>query len=248
MTVQTQTRRHQMTQIMVRVKNNLFYFLLAVVLTSAFFAHEAFVSDFDSTKNLKHIWEIKKDQRTVALESVKNLAINTPEYKAYWATKLETDKAYADLKKGLDEAKFLGFNNRQQWMGEFGWAFGLFLYALFNVVMALIKKQATLLGRVFLHGTIMVIACIYLRWTFFNTGEDYLKWEYVLFSIVSSVLIITGVFLLVSYKEKKYLSLVKEVKKQITDIQDLIGLILKRVPKKHEDEAFKVLEKVANNE
>lgn len=182
------------------LKINFSYFLIAVISVTAFFMHESFVYEYDVIEEAKIPWQEDKKQRTIALEKVKKLSIGTPEYDEYWKWKVKTDESYSNLLGVTEDAKFLGFKNKQQWLGEFGPYFGILVVFIFLLIKFWFKKSKTLIGEVFLCGTFICISLFYLRWTF--NRVDYLDSTYVYANIISTLLIVISTYCFVKYKEK----------------------------------------------
>lgn len=149
-----------------RNKKNIIYYLLAVICVTAFFAHETIASDSENISNATTVWETAKKKRTLALSSVKELAKGTKEHEIYVMEKENTQRAYDELLLKYEEAKFLNFNNFQQFLGELSWSLGLLIYALANFVIAIIEKKETVFGKIIFHCTIIYISLFYIGWAF----------------------------------------------------------------------------------
>lgn len=199
-------------------KKNITYFILAVVLATAFFAHESVLYISNEAEIATSEWQALKAKRTIALDAIKTSVEGTPLYDAYYKEKIASDIAYNKLLNILESEKFLGFNNKKQFLSEFGWALGLFIYALFNLVLAFIEKPKTLIGKVFLHITLLTIALFYLRWCFFKSNEDYLAPKYIAFNILTAGLILIATYFFVSVKTR-YGNMLQE------KIKDLVAFL-----------------------
>lgn len=161
----------------VKNKKNIIYYIIAVICITAFFAHETIISKSETIDEATLIWETAKKKRTIALSKVKEITKGTAEYENYLLEKKNTDIVYNDLLLKYEEAKFLSFDNFQQFVGEFGWALGLFIYSLSNFVLSYKEKNDTFFGKAILHITLIYVSLFYLRWTF--KGEDYRTFTYI---------------------------------------------------------------------
>jgi len=103
----------------------------------------------------------------------------------------------------------------QHFLGEFGWALGLLIYSLFNLSLAFIRKNKSYLGEVILHSTLTFIAIYFINWAF-QKANDYSKTTYVLYAIVTAIIIVYGTYLLVQYKNN-YFNTLKESVKSLID-------------------------------
>lgn len=185
-----------------KIKNNIIYYLLAVVIAAAFFAHETIVPTDENIELLRSEWKSTKIKNKVALNTVKNLAIGTPEYDEYIKINTLNKEAYEKLKVAKENASFLGFQSFRLFLGEFGWAFGLLIYAIFNIATTLRRKGATYFGELALHSTLIFIALFYVRWCFMTT--DYGTITYITVNLLCSVGLILAMYWFVTYKNKAY--------------------------------------------
>lgn len=227
--------RNQVTR-----KNNIFskYFhlLLAVVCATAFFIHESIDDVPKSYSEVVNTYLSEKEKRTELLNIFKNKFKDSKEYKAYYQQKVTTDEAYGELEEAAQKISFLGFEDVQQFIGEFGWALGLFLYALFNFINTYMEPNRSRKGKLFLHFTLITISLYFIYWALYQY-QDFEKSTYFLFSIITSVLIAIGVHLI---QHKRY----KLIKSYILNHRDLIGFILKNTKKESEPEMWKVLKNI----
>ncbi len=198
-----QVKAREMTT--VRVKDYV-YFLIAAVCAVAFFIHELIPGQTANYTNAKYKHIIAKEKRTEALENLKNAASNLPEYNLYLKEKIATDKAWEELNEVKDKDKFLGFTNIQQFLGEFGWALGLFIYSLFNLSLGFLKKEFK--GVQYLHITLLSISIFYLSYTI-QPLQDFTKIQYYLASVLITSFIVLSAYLLVKKKNERVFKLQK---------------------------------------
>lgn len=201
-TVQTQEQQHRLDQDQVTKKNkgNFIYYIIAVVCATAFFAHETIVLDYSNITNATTKWEASKEKRTMALEAIKNSVDGTQLHDQYLIEKEATQKDYDALMDEHAKMEFLKFKSFQEWLGEFGWALGLFIYSFFNLCSSLIRRSKTLVPETILHSTLITIAVFFISWSF-NRGDFSLP-KYFIFNILTAALTVWSAHLFVKYKEK----------------------------------------------
>lgn len=186
--------------IMGKIKTNFIYYLMAVVVTTAFFIHETVIPESKNVSSLRSEWlSFRKESRS-ELKKIKEASKNTDIYQVYQQKKYKTDVAFEKLKKAKKEDKFLQFDNLKLFMGEFGWAFGLFLYSLFNLILSFIRKTKAYFGEITLHSILLYISFFYLRWTFLE--KDYSNFQYLFTCLICTIGIIYSTYLLLRIKDK----------------------------------------------
>lgn len=220
-----------------KVKKNLRYIIMAVVCATAFFAHETVASESEEVFELRETWKQDKKNRTNALNNLKEASINLPEYALYDIERIKTNNSFSKLNEAKDQNKFLAFNSFQHFLGEFGWAFAVFLYALFNLLLTFRERGIELLGKVIFHTTIVFISIFFLRYCF--EAQDFSQWQYIIMNLASAFALMFAVYLYVRYQVRKDAKLYQ-------DIKDLVGYILN---KNFDDEkAWEVLDKVSKDD
>ena len=221
-------------------KNNFykkyFHVLLAVVCATAFFVHESIPDKSEKYKEAYNKHHKEKQERTLLLNNFKNTYKDSPEYRSYYKQKVITDKAWEEFGEVKTNRLFLGFKDFQQFVGELGWALGLFLYALFNFINTFLEPNRGRKGKLFLHITLVTIALYFIYWALYNY-QDFEKTTYFIFSLITSLVVAIGVYLIVG---KRY----KQKESYILNNQDLIGFILSNTKKESESEMWKILKKI----
>ena len=171
-----------------KIRRNFHFYLLAVTSVAAFFVHE-------SLRDTSSEWDIAsanhteaKAKRTTALNNLKEAAKDTPEYALYLVEKEKTDLAWEEWSKVKAEEKFRGFEDLQQFLGEFGWAFGLFLYAMFNIISMYHRTRKLSQGAGIVHVTFLCISLYYISWCVSPPHiQDFSKLTYMAYAISLSV-------------------------------------------------------------
>lgn len=221
-------------------KTNFFYkyfhILLAVVCATAFFIHESLA---DVPKQYleaisSHVSE--KQKRTELLNIFKNKFKDTPEYKAYYKQKVITDEAYEELEIVRKNISFLGFEDVQQFLGEFGWALGLFLYAFFNFTNTYQEPNRSRKGKLILHITLLIISLYFMYWAIYYK-QDFDKITYLIFAILTSCAIAVSVHLILRKRLLHY-------KSYQLNHQDLIGFMLNNTKPECEEEMWEILKNI----
>ena len=155
--------------------------------------------------------KVRSATRNDVLESQKG----TPLYNKYIDSKKETDRLWDDVLYYQSKEKFLAFKSFQQFLGEFGWAFGLFIYSLFNIIAVRTRnKNSTKKPETILHVTLLGISLYHINWCLMP--EDYDKSTYVIWAIIFSLIIVFAVHLMIKVKISLYLK-----------ISNLVSFILK---------------------
>ncbi|NQY29904.1 MAG: hypothetical protein HRT69_10570 [Flavobacteriaceae bacterium] len=213
-----------------RNKYNIIYYILAMVCTVAFFMHE-FVQDQSEEYRFSYNTHLQaKKQRTIKLNELKESAKNATEYAAYLVEKNKTSNAFSELKAVMKKESFLGFKNIQHFLGEFGWAFGLLIYSLFNLSLAFARKNKSLKGEIILHSSLIFIALYFINWDF-QKANDYSKTTYVLYAIVIAIIIVYGTYLLVNHKN----NYINTLKGSVRSLIDFISIKAKNKYVSEED-------------
>ncbi|CAM1345515.1 conserved membrane hypothetical protein [Tenacibaculum amylolyticum] len=218
-------------------KNKQIYpYILAVVCTTAFFSFEYFPDKSSEYLIAKRNHTKAKKKRAIALNKLKDFAKGSVLYEKYLQEKIETDKAWQELKRVKKNDIIFGFTNTQQFLSELGWVLGLFLYSLFNLFRTYTSNNKEL-GYVFLHTTVLSISCFYLFWIF-QPYQDIAKMYYYLMSVISGIVVSYSVCLMSRYK-------FSDVGKLQMIIRDLFDFILVDAQKEDfvKDEKKKYYEK-----
>ncbi len=214
------------------------YLLLAVAGVTANFAHETIIGD-DWTKTEKgQLFQEAKAEALVALDKVKEVAKGTQEYADYAEKAAFRDALMSDVNKEIENNKFYGFRDFQQFMGEFGWAFGLGMYSLFNLILVFIRKPKSMYGESLYHVTYLTISIFFIRWCF--NRKDFFLYEYFAYNILTAGLTVISVYILVRYKEKKYKGLLDDLR----GFKKVIGILFKGYYEDLEDKDLVNPEKV----
>ncbi|MFC5046342.1 hypothetical protein ACFSTE_03995 [Aquimarina hainanensis] len=179
-------------------KNNLyilnsFYYIIAVLCVTAFFAYAFFPSQTKDYIEAKSKFDDYKELRTKALSKVKNEAKGTRVYLEYLDAKKEVEKAKQNLLEIKEKDKFFGFDNKQQFFGEFGWIFGFFTYSLFHLIVAILDKSEYKKGKIWLNSTTLFISCYYLGWCF-NIKQDFEVYIYVVACLIATGIIVGSLY------------------------------------------------------
>ena len=228
-----------------KFKNYLFYVITAVVIATAFFVHEAFPTASKEYLEAKANWEAAKSKTSAALDNLKKLnadlylgkitladfSAKQPELmEAYNQNRKEHDKLLHIVKKIKSEARFLHFNSVQYFLGELGWAVGLFLYAFTNLFYTFyfrhrywfVKGEVT--GRLLLHSTLLFVGCFYTFYVFYAQVDFHRAWYFIAMALCTVTLVIASNFITKSYINRtRYLR---------RSIQQLVGFIF-RIRTKH---------------
>lgn len=201
-----------------KIKSYLPSILLAVVIATAFFIHEGFPLIPDNLYQAKTNWEAAKAENTKALDALKQLNLDLHQGKitldefakqqpalveAYTQINQEKDELYERYEEGKAEAEFLQFETFQLFLGEFGWALGLFLYAFFNVLYIFYLKKAypplPVRGKLLLHGTLLFIGLFYTCYVFYSEDDFPRTWYFIAMALCAISLTLAGKYLVQAY-------------------------------------------------
>jgi len=193
---------------MAKDKNkNILYFLIAVILVTAFFVHEFIEKQPDEWTKAYNTHLTQKKIAQKKLNLFKKSFSNSPEYLDYEKEKIKRDLLWKEFGIIKTNSSFLGFKTLQQFLGELGWAIGLLIYSLFNLSLVFIRKNKTMVGEIVLHSTLTFISLYFINWAF-QKSNDYSKLTYILYAIAMAIIFIYGTHLLVKYKNN-YISSLK---------------------------------------
>lgn len=180
---------------------------MAVVIATAFFAHETIVDEYSGINKANADYSVlynqSKEARDLLIESTKG----TPLYIDYIAKFEAANESYKTVTSEYAKIKFLEFSSFQQFMGEFGWAFGLFMFSLFALIITFHNKSETLIGRAVFFSTPLFISIFFLRWCFKH--EDFSKPSYIIANLVTAFALIYSAYIYVNWKGK-YVEKLKE--------------------------------------
>lgn len=178
-----------------------------------------------------------KKQRTIYLERLKESLVGTNIHEDYRVQKNKTDKIWEELKKIKTEQRFLGFKSFHQFLGEFGWALGLFIYSCFNIVITFFKKNRTIIGETVLHSVLMFVSLYFIVWAIQPYVSDFEKSTYIFYSILMTLFIVFAIYRLISDK-------VKYINTLMLNIKDLIGFMFKSTKEEKEEEMWDILKDI----
>lgn len=221
-TQETHHRHRHRHQTGINWWKNIPYLLIAVLLGTAFFAHESVIfENYDSinkaNSKYRSALSIMEKKRDSLIETLKGSDI----YIEYKTAQNDATRAYEPVRIAYEEIKFYEFNSLQQFVGEFGWALAVFIYSLINLIITFFKKDETILGKTFLHATILCISIFFIRWCF--THEDFSKATYIVVNVLSTTFLIISCYIYVAYKEKR----INDLK---VIVHDALGVIFDYLP------------------
>ncbi len=150
-------------------------------------------------------WQVAKSESAAALSTLKQLhaqlynneialeefvKMQSTLYEEYIEVNQKQKKLHKIALDARSEAKFLGFDSFQYFLGELGWAVGLFLYAFANLLNTFYLKNRYLkrefTGKFLLHSTLLFVGCFYTFYVFYSR-QDFAKIWYVLAMILCTV-------------------------------------------------------------
>lgn len=179
----------------------------------------------DEVNEAEAKWETAKSKNAVALNALKQLNfdlrkgnITTEEFHKkqpalvddYANINQEKNNLYQILAESESEAKIFHFRSLHYFIGEIGWAAGLFLYALVNLFNTFylknryIKREYT--GKILLHSTLLFVGCFYIAYVF-HSELDFAKiWYFIAMVLCTITLVFASKFIMNTYlKRTEYL-------------------------------------------
>ncbi len=193
-----------------RNKKDFIYYLLAMICVIAFFINEFQPKYTSEYLQVFGKYQSAKKVFTDVLEELKTSQKGTMIYEKYIIEKRIKDiskQKYLDI---LKKEQFLAFTNFKQFLGEFGWALGLFIYSIFNLTLALVRKGESLKGQLILHTTFVFISMYFINWCLIP--HDYSREIYFVYAILMTSLILLGTYLLIKSKFKYILHLQNSIR------------------------------------
>ncbi|CAL2105764.1 conserved membrane hypothetical protein [Tenacibaculum sp. 190524A02b] len=212
------------------------YIFVAVAIVTAFFIHEIPPNKSKAYLEAKENYLNSREERTIALERLKNISKNTSEYKEYKKQAKKADEKWAILKKVKQNDSFLGFKNFQHFLGEFGWAFGLFIYS-FSCFIISCKERNGFKDIKLLHIPVIFISIFYIIYTI-QPFPDYPKIAYIFTAVILTIFLSISVYIVASKNLNSIFSL-KE------NIRDLVGFVLNNTKETKESDKWNLLEKIS---
>ena len=189
-------------------RNKLFLkYLIAIICIASFYLFEFFPDSSEEYVIAKKEHIAAKKKRTIALNKVKKFSEGSEVYKQYMEEKINTDRAWENLKKVKEKDKVFAFTNIQQFMGEFGPMLGLFIYALINLFRSFYFERKNI-GMKFFHGLIISVTMFYFFWMF--EYSDFSKATYYVIAFASAGIVVLAVYLITKYQDH-YINKLKEV-------------------------------------
>jgi len=224
-TLQTPTAETQEQSTTTKIKSKYIYIILSAIFAAAFFSHEFIPDEIQEEIQAIQKHTEQKSKRTFHLNEVKKLSIGTDEYANYLKYKKSTDKAHKEVLQIQKKQEFRGFEDFQQFLGEFNWAFALFLYTLFNLK-NVIRKDEFNKWELLFHLNITFISIYFICWAISPPSfQDYEKVTYLLYALGFSILSALSMYFIVLKSQKREAELTE-------NIQRLIGFVF-RVRNEH---------------
>lgn len=193
----------------------------------AFFAHEFISFDYKLQDDIASFESLKKERNTL-----RSLALETASDKSiladYTEKQNELKQKFNEIQLHKSNKKFNGFKSFQSFLGEFGWSFGLCIYALFNLVLAYFDKQESRKGKVTLHATLLGVSFYFIAYACLPNlpinyaGDlDYPNVFYLLSAIIATTSVLFSVTLLVKSKKNFVESLKIKIRNLVGGLFDL---------------------------
>jgi len=233
-------RTLELKTIIANLKRYAVYYCLAVVCSTAFFAHLFVPKDSAEVLEARNWHKREKSYRTEYLNALKKVNIEHSKkeitdinfikardsiLERYLETKIKTDNAFAYLNKVKEKERFFHFPNLRFFLGEF-WAIGLLIYLFFRINRTLSIKHSAWKAILILEATILYCALFYASYLFINV-QDYEPMVYLVSLLIVTIGMIYGIHRYVLFKIR-FNNL-----KSNKVIRSLLDYILLKIPKRY---------------
>lgn len=208
-----------------KIRSYLLHIILAVVIATAFFIHESLPTMSDKLRKSEANWEAAKSKNATVLGELKQLNFDLSEgnitleeftarqptlVKVYKKINKEKNDLYKILENDKSEARFFQFHSLQYFLGEIGWAAGLFLYALANLLNTFFLKKRYMrmefTGKMLLHSTLLFVGCFYTFYVFYSEKDFSPVWYFFAMVLCAITLVFASKFIIDTYvKRSAYL-------------------------------------------
>ncbi|MFL0105823.1 hypothetical protein R5N98_02615 [Tenacibaculum maritimum] len=233
------TQRMEVKKAVITKKSNkLITYIVAILCGTLFYTHQFFPNFSESYYSALNKHKIAKKRRTIALQKVKNYAKGSSEFTEYYKEKKKTDIAWAKFKKIKADEQVFGFKSANLFLERFGLMLCFFVYAFYNLVKSF-KRERNNIGSKVLHTFIISVTMFYFFWIF-QQFQDFSKATYILMTILSSIVVTIGVWLITAYKKSR----VTKLREQMFFIARLA--LRNSKPEKKED-MLNVFRKIADD-
>ncbi|WP_348702095.1 hypothetical protein [Tenacibaculum sp. 190524A02b] len=218
-----------------KAKQSLVY--ISVVFCAILFYSHKFIQPYsnDYWSKLKEHEKLKKE-RTIALSRVKDYAKGTVYYEDYKRIRDKTNEAWSVFKRAEENEKIYGFNSVHYFIERLGLTVLIFIYSLYNLFRSFYYERRNMASKVF-HGFVISVAMFYFFWIF-SVFQDFSKVTYLIMTLFSASLVVTGVYFFTRYKES-YINKLKG------NVREISKFTIKNTKPEKQAEMFEVLEKIA---
>ena len=183
-----------------------------------------------------------KKENAIALKKVKNYAKNTEVYNEYKNAYAKKKAAFDKLKTEISNQKVFGFDSSHYFWERLGRNIVDILFSLFAVFLVVnfisVKKN-----KIFFWGSLLVVLIylstkLFILYWVFKQFQDYSLAAYFFVTFISSLLIVSVMFLLVRYVKSEEVSLK-------SNLLDLAKFTFKNTKPEKREEMLDLIKEIA---
>ncbi|MCF2874071.1 MULTISPECIES: hypothetical protein [unclassified Tenacibaculum] len=183
-----------------------------------------------------------KKENAIALKKVKNYAKNTEVYNEYKNAYAKKKAAFNKLKTEISNQKVFGFDSSHYFWERLGRNIVDILFSLFAVFLVVnfisVKKN-----KIFFWGSLLVVLIylstkLFILYWVFKQFQDYSLAAYFFVTFISSLLIVSVMFLLVRYVKSEEVSLK-------SNLLDLAKFTFKNTKPEKREEMLDLIKEIA---
>ena len=173
-------------------------YIIGLICIICFYSYE-FINDYSDNYYISiNNYKKAKDNRTEALNKVKEFAKGSIVYNKYLDKKSIAEKTWEKHNKIKKEEQFFGFKSLHFFWERFGLFLGIFVYALYNLFLSFSLERKNIGSKV-IHGFIVSVCMFYFFWIF-QQFQDFSKPTYYFMTFVSAAIIVFAVSLISKYQ------------------------------------------------
>ena len=218
-----------------KLKVSILYISIAFCVV-LFYSHKFIAPFSDNYINKRDEYRKVKKEKNIALDKIKEEAKGTVFHEKYSKLKDKTEELWAKYEEAKKEEKVFGFKSLHFFIERLGLTLCIFLYSMYNLFRSFYYERRNMASKVF-HGFMISVAMFYFFWIF-SVFQDFSKVTYLIMTLFSASLVVTGVYFFTRYKES-YINRLKG------NVREISKFTIKNTKPEKQAEMFEVLEKIA---
>ena len=182
-------------------------YLFCLLLGASFFSFEFFPNFSEDYYSALNEYRSVEKANKLALGLVKKNAMGTPAGDSYEETRALSLEKWNQFETIRNNEKVFGFKSMHFFMERFGLFLGIFMYALYNLLVSFYYERKNL-GSKIIHGFILFVCMFYFFWIF-QQFQDFSKFTYYIMTFISAAVVVIAVSL-ISKHQRRYINKLKE--------------------------------------